>query len=79
MFDDDFEDNNWNFGPDTLYSAKSYTATKLNQAVKIRLIRENQTISKTYSENRITSIFTRFKSTVEKGPKQIALGIIWEN
>jgi hypothetical protein len=57
----------WNYGPDTLYVATKSAANHLAEAVTIR-------IGTTSTQSQIVSIYTRFKRTVEKGPKKIALG-----
>jgi hypothetical protein len=52
-------------GPDDLCPATSYTSTKLNEAVKLRLETNDKTP---------ISIFTKFKKTVDQLPHKIALG-----
>jgi hypothetical protein len=71
----------WNLGPDCLHPAKSYTSSRLDEAVKLRIDEKKLTINKNKSANlqklpsmEPVSIFTRFKRTVELGPDKIALG-----
>jgi hypothetical protein len=58
----------WSYGPDDMRPAVSHTASKLDQAVKIR------DHSKQPIDSRTVSVFTRFKNTVKREPKKIALG-----
>jgi hypothetical protein len=65
----------WNLGPDNLFPAKSYTSTRLGEAVIPRNDSSKLTINKKSSKTVPTSIFTKFKETVERTPDRVALGM----
>jgi hypothetical protein len=64
----------WNLGPDSIQPAKSYTSTRLDEPVKLRIDERKLVINKNSQEYEPISIFTRFKRRVEERPDHVALG-----
>jgi hypothetical protein len=56
---------NWQNGPDKIHPAKSFTSTRLDEAVKLRVTNHLMTP---------VSIYSIFKKTVERHPDKTALG-----
>jgi hypothetical protein len=61
----------WNYGPDRLYPADSYTTVKIDGAVKLHL---SDSDNVPFYESKPESVYTSFKRTVERIPNNIALG-----
>jgi hypothetical protein len=70
-------DSEWDLGPDNLYPTSLETATRLCDAVKLRINDKKLTINKKNPDCVPISLFTKFKQIVEQGPSKIALGNIF--
>jgi hypothetical protein len=68
------ESAEWCMGPDNLHPARSYTTSRLDEAVKLRLDNHPFRVDRMAVDFKPISIFSKFKNTVELGSDRIAMG-----